>query len=574
MEVMMKPRTADTRKVFRVDDKDVKSLFGVTDEKEKFLSFRQIEPKLDEMRKQVEQAAGTDEGKRTLFQRDVLKLHKALVLYRGLQNSLQPQGVQGFPDELALFQTSIVPGLAAVHSRASGEKHDERDLGLIVQFTDRYQMLSQVAGLNVIPPSDPTKPTEQFENVGQSLLGSIVSREVHPSLLRFARMSEAYQKSDAAAFNRELAEHRSFLAQNFPQGMKKASSEQLFNRIAPFYQCMVLYVAVFILACASWLTAPRSFGKAAYWLLLLTFVVHTAGLIFRMVLEGRPPVTNLYSSAIFIGWGSVALGIILERIYRNGIGSVVSGAVGLRHLDHRASPRDGRGHHGDDACSARFELLARDARGDHHAWLFRDLLGRLSCDHLCPARAIHQKPGRGHGQGSGAQRLWDYLLCAALQLRRYGARRHLGGSIVGPLLGLGSEGKRCAADRALECPDPSRALGRDDRQRGLMALRDLRKYHHEHELVRREHAGVGLHSYGFIDAAFFWLAGFTASQLLLIALAMVPLSRWRSFRGTQAPTNPTRPAAHSRCRPRAHLHGSALARTLGHEDGNRRAHHG
>ncbi|HEX8312988.1 MAG TPA: hypothetical protein VF614_16810, partial [Chthoniobacteraceae bacterium] len=216
MEVMMKPRTADTRKIFRVDDKDVKSLFGVTDEKEKFLSFRQIEPKLGEMEKQVRQAAGTDEGKRTLFQRDVLKLHKTLVHYRGLQNSLQPQGVEGFPDELALFQTSIAPGLAAVHARASGQKHDERDLGLIVQFTDRYKMLSEVAGLNVVPPGDSTKPTEQFENVGQSLLGSIVTRQVHPGVLRFARMSDAYQKSDAPAFNRELAEHRSFLAQNFP----------------------------------------------------------------------------------------------------------------------------------------------------------------------------------------------------------------------------------------------------------------------------------------------------------------------------------------------------------------------
>ena len=42
--------------------------------------------------------------------------------------------------------------------------------------------------------------------------------------------------------------------------------------------------------------------------------------------------------------------------------------------------------------------------------------------------------------------------------------------------------------------------------------------------------GVGLHSYGFMQKAFPWLAGFMISQLALMALAAMPLERWRSFR--------------------------------------------
>jgi len=41
---------------------------------------------------------------------------------------------------------------------------------------------------------------------------------------------------------------------------------------------------------------------------------------------------------------------------------------------------------------------------------------------------------------------------------------------------------------------------------------------------------VGLHSYGFMDAAFWWLIAFVASQLAFIALANLPLEKWRSFR--------------------------------------------
>jgi hypothetical protein len=42
--------------------------------------------------------------------------------------------------------------------------------------------------------------------------------------------------------------------------------------------------------------------------------------------------------------------------------------------------------------------------------------------------------------------------------------------------------------------------------------------------------GIGLHSYGFTEAAFWWLSAFIATQLALIAIANLPLARWRSFR--------------------------------------------
>jgi len=41
--------------------------------------------------------------------------------------------------------------------------------------------------------------------------------------------------------------------------------------------------------------------------------------------------------------------------------------------------------------------------------------------------------------------------------------------------------------------------------------------------------GVGLHSYGFMQSAFYWLIAFVASQVLIIGLATLPLEKWRSF---------------------------------------------
>jgi hypothetical protein len=41
--------------------------------------------------------------------------------------------------------------------------------------------------------------------------------------------------------------------------------------------------------------------------------------------------------------------------------------------------------------------------------------------------------------------------------------------------------------------------------------------------------GIGLHSYGFTDAAFQWLMLFIVSQLAIILLGLLPQKLWRSF---------------------------------------------
>ncbi len=98
---------------------------------------------------------------------------------------------------------------------------------------------------------------------------------------------------------------------------------------------MVIYVTAFLLAVIALLTfalAPKlseTLRRSAFWLVVLGGVIHTFGLVFRMWLEGRPPVTNLYSSAIFIGWGCVVLGLILERVFTVGIGSAVAAFAGF-----------------------------------------------------------------------------------------------------------------------------------------------------------------------------------------------------------------------------------------------------
>src|SRR5262249_26468997 len=98
---------------------------------------------------------------------------------------------------------------------------------------------------------------------------------------------------------------------------------------APFYQCTLLYVFVFLFACASWIGWSEPLRQSALWLCVLALVVQTGAIIARMVMQGRPPVTNLYSSAVFVGWACVVLGLILEWLYPYSIGSAAASILGF-----------------------------------------------------------------------------------------------------------------------------------------------------------------------------------------------------------------------------------------------------
>jgi ABC-type transport system involved in cytochrome c biogenesis permease subunit len=141
----------------------------------------------------------------------------------------------------------------------------------------------------------------------------------------------AYDQGDVAGFNSKLAEYIKVLES---QGkLKKTNIEVFFNEFAPFFWCWWAYVLAALLAGLSWLdtTWSQPMRKAGFAMMAVTSIVHLTGLILRMYLQDRMFVfvTNLYSSAIFIGLGCVIVSMIAEWFYANGISIVVGSVTGF-----------------------------------------------------------------------------------------------------------------------------------------------------------------------------------------------------------------------------------------------------
>ena len=332
LEVLITPERADSAKVFYINNPELLDLIGFSDRKETLYSFNDLKGSLTKIEEQSALAGQVESQTRNPFQRDIVKLRDALLIYLRLKSSIQVEGSADFAKEVDTFASFIGPGLQSVRARAAGRPFDQDAFQGIIQFTQRYHSVAQVKYAYAFPNPQAANETDRWQQLGDALLGSIGTGTISYPVQAYSQLVSDYRKGDAHAFNSVLHDYQSYLERTIPTELTRPRIEFLFNRASPFLQAMVLYLAVFVCALLSWLFWPKTLGKIAIILLVGAFAIHTAALLTRMYLQGRPPVTNLYSSSIFVGWGVVVLCLFLERMYRTGVASLCASAAGFTTL--------------------------------------------------------------------------------------------------------------------------------------------------------------------------------------------------------------------------------------------------
>ncbi|MFQ5601230.1 MAG: cytochrome c biogenesis protein [Candidatus Krumholzibacteriia bacterium] len=471
LDVMTRPERARQYTVVRIDHPDVLSLIDA-ERGRKYFSIDEILSHRQSLAEQIDRARAVPANELTPFQRQLLRLSQKLEVYFSAED---------------------------------------------------------VMHLLLVPP-----PSEDDAEPWQALADAQHRLESHgeptPAAEVYTTTLQAWLQNDPQTFNATVSAYAATLEDQLPGRMSKVRFEVFFSRSAPFIHAMVLYVLVFILAALSWLRLSRPLSRSALWVLVLTLAVHTVGLIARVHIQGRPPVTNLYSSAIFVGWGSVVLGAVLERIYRNGIGAVTAAGTGFLTLliAHNLS-LDG------DTMTMMQAVL------DTNFWLATHvvvitlgyastfLAGFLAVVYIL--RGV-LTTGLRREDARNLSRMIYGIICFATLFSFVG-------TILGGIWADQSWGRFWGWD-----PKENGALlivlwnamilharwGGMAKQRGIALLAIGGNIVTSWSWFGTNMLGVGLHAYGFIDSAVFWMLMFVASQLLLIGLGMLPQQYWRSMR--------------------------------------------
>ena len=538
LDVLYRPKVADTYQTFEIVHPEVLALFNLatTDGAGgKRFSAQQLAGHLGELERQAKLADGTESAIRTPFQRGVVQLRESVILYQRLQNSLNDASSTDFLDRLARFEQALPAGLAATAPRGGANPHSSADAKLLLEMSTVFSSLDSFAYLRTIPSDKPDDPTG-WKTAGGAWADSLAQGRIAPAALTFAAIGRAWQLHQPEAFNQAVRSFRASLDTAMPAVMTKCDVEARFNTAQPFYTSASLYVLAFLVAVISWLKWPRELGQVAFVFVSIAFLLSTVGIVTRMWLEARPPVTNLYSSALFVGWGAVALCLVLEYFFRNAIGSVAAGLVGFATLliAHHLSL-------GGDTMEMMRAVL------DSNFWLATHVVTvtiGYSATFLAGFLALIYVL-RGVFTRSLDQATADALTRMVYGIVCFATLFSFVGTVLGGIWADQSWGRFWGWD-----PKENGALlivmwnavilhcrwGGLVKQRGLMALTIFGNTVTAWSWFGVNMLGVGLHSYGFMDSAMWWLVAFVASQLAFIAIAGLPLEVWRSFKAPAART--------------------------------------
>jgi len=471
IELVTKPEESLKRHIFRIDHPDLLTLLGLENEKRTRFSFEEIQKSGNEITRQAMLADKVNAKSRDPFQRAVLVLNQRLTLFAQLTQLQLPY---------------LVPPLTT---------------------SDDWRSLATTLTEN---PND-------------------------PDALSVLKMLKDYRDNKVDSFNEGVLQLTQRINEKRSYDARKSRYEVIFNQIQPFYNAMVLYVLAFLLGCFGLLSnqlARKEWSTALFGsmtsIILVAFIIHTLGIASRIYLQGRPPVTNLYSSAIFIGWISIMLGLFVDRQMKLGIGGIMASAIGFGTLviAHNL------GSSGDTMGMMQAVLDSNFWLSTHVVTVTMGYSATFFAGFLATAYVLLGvfTPVLDHERGKSLIKMTYGVICFATLLSFVGTV--LGGIWAdqswGRFWGWDAKENGAALIVFMNLLILHARWGGMIKDRGLVNLAIFGNIITAWSWFGTNMLGVGLHSYGFTQSAVFWISLYVLSQLLLIGIGLLPTKRWRS----------------------------------------------
>ncbi len=368
-----KPQLAKDLRVLVVDNSDTVIALGLAGkEKRDRYSFNEMVPAQNAILKQMKELGEIPAKDRSPEQRAMAKLGSdfgllAMILSHmdfarapfGDQEKTLPAELatdwQKSDGKLALFLPKLVAHLKT-HPEA-GAPMGNPWLGVLwfrtrmgAGMSDNPETL-----LSIFPPVD--RNVEIWHGPGSiiqsALQGEEVTAEDYDNLSRYGELAVT---TDGAAFKTKLsAVHNHFTniaaARAKPVLEAETSTvrvesnhvtlEVSYHKSDYFYYALVYFIFGLLALALSWVAPVSGWGKWCVRICTLLMIIGEAyaviGIVIRCIIMGRPPITTLYETILFITATAVLFGLLAEWVTRKGLAlavACIAGTAGM-YLSNR-----------------------------------------------------------------------------------------------------------------------------------------------------------------------------------------------------------------------------------------------
>lgn len=328
MEVAIDDERLGDLPMFRIDASEVRDEFGLEKRESKLFTLNEIRSQVDRFNTLVEAAAKKDVRDQTFKDKKLLELDRRIRAFTMVAVSFRLPTPQEIPAEFF----------------PEGTTEMQRRMFSLEQLERRMKAVEEMAAPAIVPPA-PGGDLVNEDNPKWSAFGpaffamaatapSENPAPARPGISTFGDIISGYAKEDPAAFNEAVDKHLASLAPEAGVYYQpwKVSLERWTESNWPTGVAMGLYMLALTLTLVELMIQLPRLRSGTWGILIIALSIHTISLLTRIVITGRAPVINIYSSAVFIGWAGVIFGIIQERIFRYGVGNLIAAGSGVLAL--------------------------------------------------------------------------------------------------------------------------------------------------------------------------------------------------------------------------------------------------
>ncbi len=338
--ILFTPELTGEYKIFLINNPEVAEAIGIAPEKTRQYTFRQLEKALPKIQELAEKANAVEDPKRDLIQKEVLRIFGNVVEFVNLtrtftyalpSGAFAVQGVEtraslGFPvDKTAYSFWDLMLAAQAIAKILEGignrdEAHRTPIENEIIALSQAMYFTSQ--SLHPSPFRNFPSPTAAagggpgWISPAEVLTSPDQLQAFRTELTGWSDAVVAYRKGDQAGFDKGIQSYLGTMENRAYAQLSEThfSLEAIYQKGEPFFWALVAYWVALLGCFGFFLGRKQWMYQAATWIFLAGYAVHVAGIVARILIMKRPPVTSLYETFPFVAAVSILAALIMERI--------------------------------------------------------------------------------------------------------------------------------------------------------------------------------------------------------------------------------------------------------------------
>ena len=341
------PESTLNDKIFLINNPDIATALGIVPQQDRRYTPGQLQQAYRMLVQLQQQASKIPEKERSLAENEIMRVFDAINLYADLSRSFTfayPQNdftisSQATKTKLGLPLDKNQFSFIDMALKANEIKLDDPQLAQATSNLFRWSQDYKGLPFTVIPFSaqgGPASDRGSWLSPWDALTTDFSNEQSRQLVILWNNMANSYTQGNDMAFN--LAAHQyldtvhNALSKEDLKKVDRFPLELFYQENSPFTWSIMFYIFAFIFFVVSFTSSKPLWYNLGLFSVIAGFIPHVLGLLMRIIIMARPPVSSLYETFIFVGFIAVLLGLFIEYYNRAWLGIVTAAISGTALL--------------------------------------------------------------------------------------------------------------------------------------------------------------------------------------------------------------------------------------------------